>query len=201
MDERHRQEGRSVHNSQSRDRSQPYKVTSSQLQPQDLTDTSSSSFALNFAYAEVLEAKKDSSKVHAMYDKFLTALQADLDALESRVNSANSSQSSVSAAASNTNPPPAGTATPGGPPTTEAGATSNNSSFATQASDEKPPKSKELAERRTEYGVVWIMYMRFGRRAEGLQSSRSIFGKARKDRWTPWEVYEAAGKATRIRLP
>jgi cleavage stimulation factor subunit 3 len=78
--------------------------------------------------------------------------------------------------------------------------TSNNSSFATQASDEKPPRSKELAERRTEYGVVWIMYMRFGRRAEGLQSSRTIFGRARKDRWTPWEVYEAAGKATR-RLP
>jgi cleavage stimulation factor subunit 3 len=22
-----------------------------------------------------------------------------------------------------------------------------------------------------------------------------IFGRARKDRWTPWEVYEAAGKA------
>ena len=39
------------------------------------------------------------------------------------------------------------------------------------------------------------MYMQFGRRAEGLQSSRAIFGNARKDRWTPWEVYEAASKA------
>jgi len=47
----------------------------------------------------VLETKKDFSEVHVMYDKFLTALRADLDALESRVNSANSSQSSVSTAA------------------------------------------------------------------------------------------------------
>jgi cleavage stimulation factor subunit 3 len=37
------------------------------------------------------------------------------------------------------------------------------------------------------------MYMRFARRAEGVKSSRMAFGKARKDRWAPWEVYEAAG--------
>jgi cleavage stimulation factor subunit 3 len=109
------------------------------------TDTSASSFALNFAYAEVFETKKDFSEVHVMHDKFFAALRADLDALESRVNSANSSQSSVSAVASNTNPPPAGTAISGGS-TTEESTTSNNSSFATQASDETPPKSKELAE-------------------------------------------------------
>lgn len=34
--------------------------------------------------------------------------------------------------------------------------------------------------------------MRFCRRAEGLKSSRAVFGKARKDKWTSWEVYEAA---------
>ena len=132
-----------------------------------------------------------------MYEQFLAAIRADLEALGSRINSANSSLSSVSTTASNTNPPQVGTSTTGGQSTTEGDVTSNNSSFATQAPDEKPPKSKEPAERRTEYGVVWIMYMRFGRRAEGLQSSRMIFGRARKDRWTPWEVYEAAGKATR----
>ena len=35
--------------------------------------------------------------------------------------------------------------------------------------------------------------MRFGRRSEGVKSLRSIFGKARRDRWIPWEVYEASG--------
>jgi cleavage stimulation factor subunit 3 len=119
----------------------------------------------------------------------LSVLRVDLEALESRINSANSSLSSISTTASASNPPP----------TTEVGVPSTNSSFATQASDEKPPKSKELSERRTEYGVVWIMYMRFGRRAEGLQSSRSIFSRARKDCWTPWEVFEAAGAINPLR--
>ena len=37
------------------------------------------------------------------------------------------------------------------------------------------------------------MYIRFARRAEGVRSSRTVFSKARKERWTPWEVYESAG--------
>jgi hypothetical protein len=53
---------------------------------------------------------------------------------------------SIATTASNTNPPPAGTAMTRGQPPTEAGVSSNNSSFATQPSDEKPPKSKELGE-------------------------------------------------------
>lgn len=40
--------------------------------------------------------------------------------------------------------------------------------------------------------MAWIMYMRFCRRAEGLKSYRAVFAKARKDKWTTWEVYEAA---------
>ena len=70
---------------------------------------------------------------------------------------------------------------------------SQNSSFNTQSDDEKPTKSKELLDKRTQHGVAWIMYMRFARRAENLRSARAVFGKARRDRWTPWEVYEAAG--------
>ena len=35
--------------------------------------------------------------------------------------------------------------------------------------------------------------MCFGRRAEGVKSLRGIFGKARRDRWISWEVYEASG--------
>src|SRR5271156_4882870 len=77
--------------------------------------------------------------------------------------------------------------------TAEAGIHSTSSSFNAQASDEKPSKHTELQRLRTEYGVAWIMYMRFGRRAEGVKSLRGIFGKARRDRWVPWEVYEASG--------
>ena len=35
--------------------------------------------------------------------------------------------------------------------------------------------------------------MRFGRRSEGVKSLRAIFFKARRERFIPWEVYEASG--------
>jgi cleavage stimulation factor subunit 3 len=148
----------------------------------------SSSFLLNFAYIELLEAKKDITEVHACFEKFLTVLAANLDVLESRMNSANSSFSSTGTVA--TQPVNNGLSSSVAP---GLGVESTSSSFATQTSDEKPPKFRELAERRTEYGLVYIMYMRSARRSEGLKSSRAVFGRARRDRWTPWEVYEASG--------
>lgn len=138
-----------------------------------------SSYLLTFAYAEAQEAKKEFEDVHATYTKFLDVLRTELETLESQTKP----QPDPVSQNQNTNTSMV----------TEGNTQSTNSSFNTQASDEKPPKSSELVERRTEYGVAYIMYMRFGRRAEGVKSSRAIFGKARKDRWAPWEVYEAAG--------
>lgn len=154
------------------------------------------SFLLNFAYAEVLEAKKDKDGVFATFDNFTDALRADLEALEARINSANSSFESNGP----TKTLPADVPAPSilnvaATGLTEAGMQSNNSSFNTQSSDEKPPKSKELADKRTEYGLVWIMYMRAARRVESQQSARAVFGRCRKDRWIPWQVYEASGSS------
>lgn len=148
------------------------------------------SFLLHFAYAEAQEGRKEYAEVTATFDKLLDTLRAELEELESRVNSANSSFSSDAPGRT------VGASNMSGPSVTgltEAGTVSTNSSFATHISDEKPPKSKELQERRTEYGLVWIMYIRYARRAHDLKTFRAVFAKARKDRWTPWEVYEAAG--------
>jgi cleavage stimulation factor subunit 3 len=85
----------------------------------------------------------------------------------------------------------------GGPGTTTnlCGATaSGSSSFNTQISKPSTPAQSESAERRAEYGLAYIVYMRFGRQAGGIKAIRAIFGKARRDRWTPWHVFEAAGK-------
>ncbi|OSD01936.1 Suf-domain-containing protein [Trametes coccinea BRFM310] len=149
------------------------------------------SFVLNFAYAEALELQGNFAEVHATYEKFLEVLRKDLEATEERINSANSSNSSIGSQNSQKTESNAMDITPN-QSQLQLQATSPNSSFATQAADEKPPKNKELLDKRTDYGIVYIMYMRFGRRAEGLKSARNIFGKARRDRWTPWEVYEAA---------
>lgn len=171
--------------------------------------TSSHSFLLNFTYAEVQETKKEFAEVHTLYEKFLDLLRIDLEALEARDKGASptSSFNATGNTNGNANGFDAQSSTPtqatapfsvpglsgggGGSGTEPASA---NSSFNTQASDEKIPKSSELQERRTEFGLAYIMYMRFGRRAEGVKSSRRVFGLARKERWVPWEVYEAAGR-------
>jgi cleavage stimulation factor subunit 3 len=144
----------------------------------------------------VQEAKKDKDEVFATFDKFTDVLRADLEALEARINSANSSFESNGL----TKTLPGGGPAAGAPSVVatgliEAGLQSKDSSFNTQSSDEKPPKSKELADKRTEYGLVWIMYMRAARRVESQQTARAIFGRCRKDRWIPWEVYEASGQS------
>jgi cleavage stimulation factor subunit 3 len=134
---------------------------------------------LTFAYAEAQEIKKEFADVHATYDKFLLLHRTQLGTLEQTITPASTSTSTA--------------AVPNGlghsAATVEAGIQSTNSSFNTQGSDEKPSKHTELHRQKTEYGVAWIMYMRFGRRSEGVKSCRAIFGKARKDRWVPWEVY------------
>ncbi|KXN88352.1 mRNA 3'-end-processing protein RNA14 [Leucoagaricus sp. SymC.cos] len=121
------------------------------------------SYLLNFAYAEALEVRKEFTEVHATYDRFLSALRTELEALEKTI--------------------------PAAPVTSP---NSSQQSQGSSTSQDENPNAKELAERRSEYGLAYVMYMRFGRRAEGVKSSRAIFGKARKDRWTPWEVFEAA---------
>lgn len=150
-------------------------------------DTSLFSFVLNFAYAEAQEAAKNLEEVHAIYEKFLEILRTDLETAETRVNASNpnGSQQPSNGTSGETSTLPPGFVT--------AGVQSQNSSFNTQGDDEKPQQSKELHDKRTQYGVAWIMCMRFARRAENLRSARAVFGKARRDRWTPWEVYEAAG--------
>ena len=146
---------------------------------------------LTFAYAEAQEIKKEFTDVHATYDKFLALLRSQLETFEQTITSANSSFATTNG---HNNGSGNGVVNNNNTATTEAGIQSVTSSFNTQASDEKPTKHTELQRLRTEYGVAWIMYMRFGRRAEGVKSLRAIFGKkARKDRWIPWEVYEASG--------
>lgn len=134
-----------------------------------------SSYLLNFAFAECLEVKKEFADVHAMYDKFLGILRANLEDLERQANASNSN----GAAPAN--------------PTNGVEPSSQNTSVGSQGSDDKPPQVTELQKQRTEYGLVWIMYMRFARRAEGGKAARIVFSKARRDRWTPWEVWEADG--------
>ncbi|KAH9936856.1 Suf-domain-containing protein [Epithele typhae] len=142
-------------------------------------DANPASFVLNFAYAEALELQNNFTEVHATFEKFLEVLRKDLEALETRLGNANSTDGAQGLQPSQGQ----SSGLPFDAPP--------SASFSTSSSDDKPPKNKELTDKRTDYGIAWIMYIRFARRAEGLKSARNVFGKARRDRWTPWEVHEA----------
>ncbi|KAJ4465788.1 hypothetical protein C8J55DRAFT_538496 [Lentinula edodes] len=55
--------------------------------------------------------------------------------------------------------------------------------------EEKPSKHSPLT--RKDYALVYITYMRFVRRTEGVEASRSLFRKARRDMYASWEIYAA----------
>ena len=149
------------------------------------------SFILTFAYAEAQEIKKEYEDVHATFDKFLTTLQAQLERL------AAASPSTPPAAGQNGFTDAFGNGTGNGSGTT-AGIQSTNTSFNSSSSLEYSgkPETTEFTERKAEYGLAYVVYMRFARRTEGVKASRAVFGRARKDRWAPWEVYEASGVYT-----
>jgi cleavage stimulation factor subunit 3 len=145
-----------------------------------------SSFLLNFAYAEGMELKNDFAKVRTTFEAFLAILRADLDDLKARVDA------TAAAAAANASAANADTTLTTEPNTSGVVNTTINSQASMTSTADEESKRRELAEKRTEYGLVYIMYMRFSRRAEGQAAWRLIFRKARMDTWTPWEVYEAA---------
>ncbi|KAI0684607.1 hypothetical protein C8T65DRAFT_539892, partial [Cerioporus squamosus] len=120
------------------------------------------SFLLNFAYAEMLEAQQHFSLAKETFEKLLSMLRKQLDHIIVNLNTSREETICY-----------------------DSGQFLGNTSFAR-------PKLTELSDRRKEYGVVWIAYIRFIRRTNGLNAARETFNRARQDSGTPWEVHEAA---------
>ncbi|KAJ7476904.1 hypothetical protein B0H11DRAFT_1303853 [Mycena galericulata] len=137
------------------------------------------SFELTDAYAECLEKaelkkdQRDYSEVHAVYERFFGVLRILIARL------------SAEAAAP---APPTESAVE--EPSLEV----SGSSSETVAVNLLPVNQSqdELAERKKQYSNAWISYMSFARRAQGQQAGRDAFGKARRDEYITWEVFEAA---------
>ncbi|KAJ6579583.1 Suf-domain-containing protein [Mycena vulgaris] len=129
-------------------------------------DANPDSFALTYAYAELLEKaelqkdQRDFKPVHQVYEKFIDVLRAKIIA----------------------RPPVPAPDPPVEKPTIEVNGSEGPS---------PPSNQDELPERKKQFANAWINYMRFARRAEGHKAYREVFGKARRDEYTSWEVYEA----------
>ncbi|KAF9567671.1 Suf-domain-containing protein [Agrocybe pediades] len=138
------------------------------------------SYLLTFTYAEALEIKKEYAEVHTLYEKFLGVLRERLERLDKYTKATINGNTSQSSNDSDK---------------IQNGSNNNDAqgaSFNGTQPEEDQVRLAELQKHRTEYGLAWIMYMRFAWRAEGVKVARSVFSKARKDTWSPWEVYEAA---------
>ncbi|KAJ7124554.1 hypothetical protein C8R44DRAFT_149431 [Mycena epipterygia] len=137
------------------------------------------SFALTYAYAELLEKtelkkdQRDYTEVHNVYERFFGVLRANLARL-----------SALAA------PAPAPAPAADEPVVEEPAPADPNGTEAKEGSGSL--NQDELTERKKQYSNAWINYMRFARRAQGHKACREAFGKARRDEYIGWEVYEAA---------
>ncbi|CAE6450936.1 unnamed protein product [Rhizoctonia solani] len=136
-------------------------------------EANKSSPLLHFAYNEICEVQKKYPEVHSTFEDLINALHVQLDALDSSI------KEEVTAAKANA-------------PPIDFMAAPDEQSAPSEADNILTRRIPELNELKSELGVVWIMYMRFARRSEGLKPARTIFGKARKDKHIFWNVYEAA---------
>ncbi|TDL17626.1 Suf-domain-containing protein [Rickenella mellea] len=146
-----------------------------------------SSFLLNFAYAEHQESAKNNAEVHATYEKLVRVLSEELERIEAREAAANASFSS-----DNTDPSTSSKTEDNANANGKDTSIAQNGEAKDKEKEKEKPKSKELIDRKQEFGLVYIMYIRFALRTEGVDASRAAFLKARKEKWTPWEVFEAA---------
>ena len=131
------------------------------------------SFVLHFAYAEALEIGGPDGYplVHQLYVTFLGRLRENLVQRERLIVMDCPSRGPADAGRAQGHTP---------------------SSFDAHALDQRSPVRKDLNECRVEYGVAWIMYMRFARRTQGSKAGLDVFGRALLDKFTPWQVYESA---------
>lgn len=150
------------------------------------------SFVLNFALAENYELQKNNAEVHATYTKLLQGVLEEIEALDAKVNASTSAneKDAASGTASATEPSAEQPEVP--PPSSGLNKELSVSTATSSSASEEASLATQLRERKQEYGLVYIMYIRFAMRSEGLEASRVVFQKARKDKFAPWEVFEAA---------
>lgn len=148
------------------------------------------SYVINFTLAEHYERSKNFPEVHAIFTKLLQGMQEELEAAEKSLGSGanGNTTENVPEDANENKENPNGIQKEAS--TMTAHSQTSTSTASTDMSDQLP--MMEFRERKQEYGVVYIMYIRFAMRSEGLDASRAVFSKARKDKWASWEVYEAA---------
>ena len=128
-----------------------------------------SSVLLAFALADAEEDRKDFAKCHTIYETLINRLYPEIDAMQQKV--------------------AAEVETAKGPVVADTVLAEERE---TRGEFVAARRGKDVADLEACAGVVWVMYMRFARRAEGIKAARGVFGKARKSPHPSWHVFEAS---------
>ena len=166
------------------------------------------SVLLTFAAAELAETLKDAALAHSLFTNLIDRLSSEAATLQAAL------EKEVAAAMGPEIPKPESgiptDSTTGAPSANGGGggmeidddkdAFAPQSEYTRQVADRqrrgdevKERRGKEVEEAKEAMGVVWVMYMRFARRCEGIKSARAVFGRARKSAWVSWHPFEASG--------
>ncbi|ODO03341.1 hypothetical protein L198_02186 [Cryptococcus wingfieldii CBS 7118] len=150
------------------------------------------SFLLTFAYAELEEERKEYATCHALYSNLISKLNPEVDQLRKEI----VKEVEIARGPPIPNAEKAQSAAAAG----DVDMDGNDLQEIQKLVDERENRGRLVAERRGRdvdelmigISVVWNMYMRFARRAEGIKSARAVFGKARKSPHLTWHVFEAS---------
>lgn len=151
------------------------------------------SLLLHYAYAELEESKGQNEECHKVYNGLIERLQAEIEstttAMQTEIKEALEEKERVEA---------------------QEKAMRNQNMMQNNDDDdevsvevrnqEKESIKRAIMESKTEHlnelkrlaASVWIMQMRFARRAEGIQQARGVFSRARKWPHVGWQVFEAS---------
>ncbi|WVO21992.1 mRNA 3'-end-processing protein RNA14 [Cryptococcus decagattii] len=151
------------------------------------------SFLLTFANAELQEERKAFPTCHSLYTTLISKLNPEVDELRQNV----AREVEIARGPPIPGSEKAATAAAVGDSIDVDG---NDISDIQRLVEEREQRGELVAQRRGKdveelmigISVVWIMYMRFARRAEGIKAARGVFGKARKSPHLTWHVFEAS---------
>ncbi len=174
------------------------------------------SFLLTFAYAEYEEAKKNNAAAHAAYEHLLKEHSEAIEKARTSVEKEAQATMGPEIPIEDDAPKDEDIEMIGAGPTGPAKARIEREA---RGQTVRSRRAKEIEDLVTAGGIIWVMYMRFVRRAEvsvcrrwgwllkradknveiaqGMKSARVLFGTARKSSCIAWQVYESAGETIR----
>lgn len=152
------------------------------------------SFLLSFAYVESGEARSSTADCAAVFEKLLAHVHRKIDALTANLGEA---LGKIDSTASEAQAQALAARRAGGDADEIEGEEREEERKRTEAREAEKealrsatkPRIESLKE---EASLVWIKWMHFVRRTEGLRPTRAVFSKARKSPHCTWQVYEAS---------